>query len=199
MVGLGARRAPNTPSRRINHVAYRSFLKHNTSVLAPWAAEIIRSAWNVGIIRCSYGTVVDHVVAGVVGRATRRSDEAERCLQHSNVAPVEPCGRPLAEDEVGSAFDVAFGVQLSASLCEDCILVSVESASVVALVLIARKSVFCPRRVKRLGCLRKTRHTSASAEIARAWPSVSACPYVFFTSTLYILKSLVRTRSVAVA
>ena len=135
MIGLGAGRRPRVPSGSVDDVRHSSILEHNTSIITPWATEIVRtsrdrvagSSLDVGL--------VDHIPAVVVGCAARGGDCAVASGEDTDVTAIEPSLGGLSEDEVNGTLDVGLGIELNASFGQDGVLETIESTSVVALLL----------------------------------------------------------------
>lgn len=121
------------PASSVDHVAHATALEYRSGVGAPRAPEVVRASSDRVPGGGGDSALVDDVVAGVVGRATRGRDGTIGSREDTDVDLIEPSLGCLTEDEVNGTLDVRLRVQLCTSLGEYCVLVSEECATVVAL------------------------------------------------------------------
>jgi hypothetical protein len=135
MIRVGTRGAPFNPSGSVDHVAEGGVLEDHPSIVTPRTTKVVRTSWDAVAGCCTHGALVDHVVSAIRGGPTRGGYGAVRRREYANIHTVEPGLASLSEDEVHSPFDVAFGVELSAGLRQNSILVAIEAATIVSLIL----------------------------------------------------------------
>ena len=110
-------------------------LHYDPRIRAPRPPEIVRAGRNCVSSGRGDGAPVQDIPRRVGGRrASGGGDVARACSEDPDVDALEPGSGVLAEDEIGGAFDVGFGVELGAVLCQYGVLEAFEGAAVVALV-----------------------------------------------------------------
>lgn len=131
MVCVRGARGPLGPAGGSDVVPQIGFLEDDTSIVPPRTAEVVDSRGN-GVVDAGDGGPADHVPGRVGGAvAAGRGDAA--LGNSADVNSLEPGQRRLPEDKVHRTDDEAFGVQLTARLGQQRVLVSYQLTAIVCL------------------------------------------------------------------
>lgn len=133
MFSVGNTCTPDLPTGTVDNIRHFGVLEADCSILAPWTSEINRS-WGDWAGGSWDGGFVDHIVRDI-SRGCLSVGCNGTCTRNFEIGAINPSSCMLTKDEIHRSFNVAFPVHLISCLCEECVLVSVKSNTIVSLLV----------------------------------------------------------------
>lgn len=127
---------PDGPSCWVDDIAEGRGLDGDTSIFSPWTTKVDRLGTGSGSRAGGDGALVDNVEGWVRRSGTAVSSNASVGSSGSNSRTIEPGDRVLSKDPVNGTLNVALGVNLVTDLSQESVLVSVETNTVVSLLVV---------------------------------------------------------------
>lgn len=131
VVGIGFAGRPLLPAGGSNDIGESATLERHPSVGFPWTTEVDNALTGVGGASLDRATIKDVVRDIVLGVTTVGGDGTRP--NGGDGASNDPNTGVLTKNEVNCTFNITVGVDLVTRLGEECVLVSVQADSIIAL------------------------------------------------------------------